>query len=104
MRFTFLTRLILPLLLLSSALHADVKDVRVWQSPDKTRLVFDLSSPAEHKIFTLSNPDRVVIDLSDSKVLNDLSKVDLQSTAIRQSAVVIVTATMSVSCLMWLNR
>lgn len=78
----FLLRLILPLLL-SPALHADVKEVRVWQSPDKTRLVFDLSGPVEHKIFTLSNPDRVVIDLSDSKVLNDLSRVDLQSTAIR---------------------
>lgn len=82
MRAVILLRLIVPLLL-SSALYADVKDVRVWQSPDKTRLVFDLSNPVEHKIFTLSNPDRVVIDLSGAKVLNDLSKVDLQSTAIR---------------------
>lgn len=71
-----LTTLALPAL-------ADVQDVRVWQSPDKTRLVFDLSAPHEHKIFTLSSPDRVVIDISNAKVLTDLSGLDTQSTSIR---------------------
>ncbi|HVK99332.1 MAG TPA: N-acetylmuramoyl-L-alanine amidase [Dongiaceae bacterium] len=37
--------------------------MRVWQAPDNTRLVFDLSGPVEHQLFTLQNPDRVVIDL-----------------------------------------
>ena len=59
-----MVRLLFILTMMMSALtQADVKDVRVWQSPDKTRLVFDLTEPSEHKIFTLSNPDRVVIDL-----------------------------------------
>ncbi|MEW6444860.1 MAG: N-acetylmuramoyl-L-alanine amidase [Pseudomonadota bacterium] len=31
-----------------------------------TRLVFNLSSPADHKIFALSKPDRVVLDLSET--------------------------------------
>ena len=55
--------LLLAALVISVSVRADVEDVRVWQSPDKTRLVFDLSRAHQHKIFTLSNPDRVVIDL-----------------------------------------
>jgi len=40
-----------------------VEQLRMWPAPDHTRLVFDLSAPAEHRIFTLESPDRVVIDL-----------------------------------------
>lgn len=40
--------------------------VRVSQSnPDHTRVVFDLSGNAGHSLLTLSNPNRVVIDLKD---------------------------------------
>jgi N-acetylmuramoyl-L-alanine amidase len=40
-----------------------IKDVRLWAGPDGTRLVFDLSAPTEHTLFTLDNPDRVVVDI-----------------------------------------
>lgn len=40
-----------------------IKDVRLWAGPDGTRLVFDLSEPTEHSLFTLDNPDRVVVDI-----------------------------------------
>lgn len=46
------------------ALAADLKDLRLWEGPDNTRVVFDLNGSAEHKIFSLSNPDRIVIDIS----------------------------------------
>ena len=75
--------LLLTLLLFAVPVWADVQDVRVWQSPDKTRLVFDLSAPHEHKIFTLTGPDRVVIDISNAKVIPDLAGLDTQSTSIR---------------------
>jgi N-acetylmuramoyl-L-alanine amidase len=39
-----------------------VKNLRMWQAPDHTRLVFDLSGPLEHRLFSLSDPDRIVID------------------------------------------
>ncbi|WP_084645259.1 N-acetylmuramoyl-L-alanine amidase [Oceanobacter kriegii] len=61
---------------------ADVEDIRVWQSPESTRLVLDLTESTEHKIFPLSNPNRVVIDLSDSKMLIDPSAVDIAETAV----------------------
>jgi N-acetylmuramoyl-L-alanine amidase len=35
----------------------------MWQAPDNLRMVFDTTAPAVHRLFLLSNPDRVVIDL-----------------------------------------
>jgi len=49
-----------------------VQGARLWAAPDSTRVVFDVTGPVEHRLFTLKNPDRLVIDLSnagiDSKV------------------------------------
>jgi N-acetylmuramoyl-L-alanine amidase len=47
-----------------------IKDVRLWAGPDATRLVFDLSAPAESNVMTLQNPDRVVIDISGARIDN----------------------------------
>lgn len=45
-------------------LHAaELKDLRIWAGPDSTRVVFDLSASADHRLFTLDNPKRIVIDL-----------------------------------------
>ncbi|MEX0964588.1 MAG: N-acetylmuramoyl-L-alanine amidase [Pseudohongiellaceae bacterium] len=71
-------------LLLASfaASAADVRDVRLWRAPDHTRLVFDLSAEVEYKLFTLSNPERVVIDIERSTLAGDLSGVDLSDSPI----------------------
>ena len=45
-----------------------VSGIRLWSAPDNTRVVLDISKPVEHKIFRLSGPDRVVIDLKDTSV------------------------------------
>jgi hypothetical protein len=53
------------LLLTGKAAAADsaaLKDIRVWASPDSTRVVLDLSAPTAYTVFSLSNPERVVID------------------------------------------
>ncbi len=63
---------ILVSLVVSSSVFAAAKKsvggIRLWSAPDSTRVVLDISAPVEHKIFRLSSPDRVVIDLKDSKV------------------------------------
>ncbi len=46
---------------------ARLQDIRLWAGPEQTRVVFDLSSPIEHSIFSLENPDRVVIDIRNSR-------------------------------------
>lgn len=43
--------------------QVEVQNLRTWPAPDHTRIVLDISGPVEHKIFTLQDPDRVVVDL-----------------------------------------
>jgi N-acetylmuramoyl-L-alanine amidase len=64
--------------------HASVEvhDVRLWRAPDHTRIVFDLTGPAEHKLIVLSNPNRIVIDVSDAKLVADFADLELENTPI----------------------
>jgi N-acetylmuramoyl-L-alanine amidase len=55
---------LLLVLVVPSAMAAELRDLRVWDGPESTRVVFDLSEAADHKLFTLSNPNRIVIDIS----------------------------------------
>ncbi|WP_218276123.1 N-acetylmuramoyl-L-alanine amidase [Pseudomonas sp. SDI] len=50
-----------------------VKSVRLWRAPDNTRLVFDLSGPVQHSVFTLTAPDRLVIDINGATLAAPLS-------------------------------
>jgi len=52
---------------------SQVKSVRLWRAPDNTRLVFDLSGPVEHSLFTLSSPDRLVIDINGATMAAPLN-------------------------------
>jgi len=52
----------------SFAAPVAVEGLRVWEGPDSTRVVFDLSGPVEHSVFSLENPNRIVIDLSDTRM------------------------------------
>jgi len=60
--------MVLTLLASSPALATDVEGVRLWDSPERTRVVFDLSGPVEHRLFSLSEPDRIVIDLNNARL------------------------------------
>ena len=58
------------LLLLSMPLLAgqvSVNNLRIWAAPDHTRLVFDTSQPVSHNLFTLKQPDRLVIDVQNAR-------------------------------------
>jgi N-acetylmuramoyl-L-alanine amidase len=68
----------------SMVAHASTIDsARIWPAPDNTRLVFDLNSPlAEHKISTLKNPTRIVLDLTDVRLTADLSELDLTESGV----------------------
>lgn len=61
----FLALLLLPCAV-SAAETVSVEDVRVWAAPERTRVVFDLSDPVEHRLFSLSEPERVVLDLQNA--------------------------------------
>lgn len=42
-----------------------VTAVRIWGGPDATRVIFELSGPVDYRLFQLSGPDRVVLDLDN---------------------------------------
>ncbi|HDQ5525107.1 TPA: LysM peptidoglycan-binding domain-containing protein [Vibrio cholerae] len=43
-----------------------LEGVRVWPSPDETRVVLDVKSEVDYSYFTLSSPERLVVDLKQS--------------------------------------
>jgi len=47
----------------AAAQSIEVTEVRIAQSEDRTRVVLEVDGVAEHSLFTLSNPNRVVVDL-----------------------------------------
>ncbi len=49
-----------------------IQGIRVWPSPDETRVVIDLSGEAHYSYFTLSHPSRLVIDLANTGVRTKL--------------------------------
>jgi N-acetylmuramoyl-L-alanine amidase len=53
----------------AAASASNVQGVRLFAAPDYTRLVLDLSAPVSHELSYLTNPDRVVIDIPDAKML-----------------------------------
>ena len=46
----------------------EVEALRVWRGPDYTRAVFDVSGPHEYKLFSLQNPDRLVLDIEGARL------------------------------------
>ncbi len=66
--YTFiLASLLLPMLAASSS-SISVKNLRLWNAPDNTRVVLDLSGRINHRISTFTNPDRIAIDLKNASV------------------------------------
>ena len=95
---TLVVGLVLSLMATDLFAASDVQSVRLWRAPDNTRLVFDLSGPVEHKIFTLTAPDRLVIDVTGATLKAELDKLALQNTPVASCAPV---STMPTRCAWW---
>ena len=64
--------LILPVFMLAVNAWAgsipEIQALRVWDGPDHTRTVFDVTGPLEYKVFTLENPYRLVLDIGNARL------------------------------------
>jgi len=67
---------LLTLLPLVSSAAVSVHNLRQWRAPDHTRLVFDLSGPLEHRLFTLADPHRIVIDMDGAEMSGPVPELD----------------------------
>jgi N-acetylmuramoyl-L-alanine amidase len=58
------------------AAPVEVDGVRLWAAPDHTRVVFDISGPVEHTLFSLHDPERLVIDVPAARTGASLQAQD----------------------------
>jgi N-acetylmuramoyl-L-alanine amidase len=83
LRFRLTTTVLLLFGLSAAVADTTVENVRIWSENDKTRVVLDLSQSAEHSIFTLRGPDRLVIDLADGRLASTLTSLPQGAGAVR---------------------
>lgn len=73
MKSTLIRAVFFPFLLAltlapSFAFANALEGIRVWPSPDDTRVVIDLTSEVDYSYFTLSSPERLVVDLKNTSL------------------------------------
>ncbi|UCB54068.1 MAG: N-acetylmuramoyl-L-alanine amidase [Thiotrichales bacterium] len=56
----------------NAASQVTVKDIRLSSHKDYVRLVFDLDKVVDHSVFTLNKPDRIVLDLKNTKMTHGM--------------------------------
>ena len=61
-----------------------IEGLRIWPSPNTTRLVFDLANTPEYSYFTLKNPQRLVIDIENTPKNFDFKKVANDSKLVKK--------------------
>jgi len=59
-----------------SAAQNKLESVRIWPSPDNTRVVLDMRSAPDFTYFSLKNPERLVIDLAATDNSLSLSNIE----------------------------
>lgn len=63
---------------------AQLKNITVSQQPTMTSLYLSIQGSFTHKLFTLSQPNRVVLDLSDTQLAVNISQLGLINSLIQQ--------------------
>jgi len=56
----------------NAAAATNVKDIRLSSHDGYVRLVFDLDKSVDHSIFTLNQPERIVLDLKNTKMVHGM--------------------------------
>jgi N-acetylmuramoyl-L-alanine amidase len=64
--------------------QGEITNLRVSPSKDSTRLVLDVSTETTFSYFTLSSPDRLVVDFKDTRRDFDFSTVNNSSTLVKK--------------------
>jgi N-acetylmuramoyl-L-alanine amidase len=67
-----LCTVVLLLALCDAAPGEVIERVRISADSARTRVVLDLSGPAQHRLFSLADPQRIVVDLPDTSIRPNL--------------------------------
>ncbi|WP_299082445.1 N-acetylmuramoyl-L-alanine amidase [uncultured Paraglaciecola sp.] len=61
-----------------------IEGLRIWPSPNSTRLVFDLAEAPKYSYFTLKSPQRLVIDVENTPKNFDFSHIVNESKLVKK--------------------
>lgn len=61
-----------------------LEGVRIWSAPDSTRVVFDLTKKADFSYFSLTKPDRLVVDFKNTTKQVNLKKITNNSKLVKR--------------------
>jgi len=59
-----------PILSRAAGSYTKVENIRMSREPDKTRLVFDLNDSVDYSLFSMHKPERLVIDLKQTRLMH----------------------------------
>lgn len=59
-----------PVISQAASTHTQIQNIRISREPNKTRLVFDLDGSVEYSLFSMHKPERLVIDLKKTRLMN----------------------------------
>jgi N-acetylmuramoyl-L-alanine amidase len=71
------------LMISSNAWSANIQAMRLSQAGSETRLVIDLDKAFQYEVFSLTNPDRLVVDIKNTLQTSQLTLPDLLNSPIR---------------------
>lgn len=60
-----------------AAVRRQVKRIRSWTAPDKTRVVLDMSSQCTYRTRVLKSPHRIVIEIPSGKIAGGVRKIEV---------------------------
>src|SRR6185503_1167436 len=63
-------------LLLVTSAQAEVLSTRIWPAKDYTRLTLESKEPVDYTIFSLKDPERLVIDLETNEISPALAELN----------------------------
>lgn len=78
-----ITCFFLLLLPLTQVMAANLQSISVKEEAEKASLSFTLDSAVAHKVFTLTNPNRVVVDFDNAVLAFDIKKLPIDNSLIK---------------------
>lgn len=76
----FILLLVLPLSV--AAQTFEIKSARTWSAPDNSRVVFDVDGPVKHRLFVLHHPERIVVDLFNTRLEKAIDFLNIKNSLI----------------------
>ena len=68
----------------AGAQGAEIVGVRAWSETSKTRIVFDMTSPVQFKVFSMREPHRIVVDFQETSARGKLNLPSSKGNNIRR--------------------